>query len=113
MCELTDQFSRAHWIAVPHSSRAPRREKVRIVRMRNAELGATTTKLGDAQVRIFNRERTVVDAFRYLDKKIAIKALKAYLQGRVKGYKPDLNKLDSYAKALRVSITPYVEAFAT
>ena len=112
MYELTDQLPRAHWIAVPHSSRAPRREKVRIVRMRNAELGVTTTKLGDAHVRIFDRERTVVDAFRYLDKEIAIKALKAYLQGRVKGHKPDLRKLDSYAKALRVSIAPYVEAFA-
>jgi hypothetical protein len=55
----------------------------------------------------------VVDAFRYLDKEIAIKALKAYLQGRVKGYRPDLKKLDSYAKALRVNIAPYVEAFAT
>jgi hypothetical protein len=81
--------------------------------MRNAELGATTIKLGDAHLRVFDRERTVVDAFRYLDKKIAIKALKAYLQGRVKGYKPDLKRLDSYANALRVSITPYVEAFAT
>ncbi len=81
--------------------------------MRNAELGATTTKLGDVHVRIFNRERTVVDAFRYLDKEIAIKALKAYLQGRVKSYKPDLKKLDAYAKALRVSIASYVEAFAT
>ena len=112
MYELSDQLPRQHWIAVPHSSRAPRREKVRIVRMRNAELGATTTKLGDAHVRVFDRERTVVDAFRYLDKEIAIKALKAYLQGRVKGHKPDLRKLDSYAKALRVSIAPYVEAFA-
>lgn len=110
--ELTDQLPRQHWIAVPHSSRAPRREKVRIVRMRNAELGATTTKLGDAHVRVFDRERTVVDAFRYLDKEIAIKALKAYLQGRVKGHKPDLRKLGLYAKALRVSIAPYVEAFA-
>ncbi|MFN4895091.1 MAG: type IV toxin-antitoxin system AbiEi family antitoxin domain-containing protein [Pseudomonadota bacterium] len=112
MYELTDQLPRQHWIAVPHSSRAPRREKVRIVRMRNAELGATTIKLGDAQLRIFNRERTVVDAFRYLDKEIAIKALKAYLQGRIKGHKPDLRKLGSYAKTLRVSIAPYVEAFA-
>ena len=112
MYELTDQLPRQHWIAVPHSSRAPRREKVRIVRMRNAELGTTTIKLGDAHVRVFDRERTVVDAFRYLDKEIAIKALKAYLQGRVKGHKPDLRKLGSYAKALRVSIAPYVEAFA-
>jgi predicted transcriptional regulator of viral defense system len=112
MYELTDQLPRQHWIAVPHSSRAPRREKVRIVRMRNAELGATTIKLGDAQLRIFNRERTVVDAFRYLDKEIAIKALKAYLQGRIKGHKPDLRKLGSYAKTLRVGIAPYVEAFA-
>ena len=112
MYELTDQLPRQHWIAVPHSSRAPRREKVRIVRMRNAELGATTVKLGDAHVRVFDRERTVIDAFRYLDKEIAIKSLKAYLQGRVKGHKPDLRKLDSYAKALRVSIAAYVEAFA-
>jgi predicted transcriptional regulator of viral defense system len=110
--ELADQLPRQHWIAVPHSSRAPRREKVRIVRMRNAELGATTTKLGDAHVRIFDRERTVIDVFRYLDKEIAIKSLKAYLQGREKGHKPDLRKLDSYAKSLRVSIAAYVEAFA-
>ena len=32
---------------------------------------------------------------------------------RVKGYKPDVKRLDSYAKPLRVSIAPYVEAFAT
>jgi hypothetical protein len=45
-------------------------------------------------------------------KGIAIKVRKSYLQGRVKGSKPDLKKLDTYAKALRVSIAPYVEAFA-
>ena len=111
--ELTDQIPREYWIAVPHSSRAPRRNKARIIRMRNSSLGLTTIKLGDAQVRIFDRERTVVDSFRYLDKEIAIKALKAYLQARGKGFKPDLKKLQQYAKALRVKIGPYLEALTT
>ncbi len=111
--ELTDQIPRAHWIAVPHSNRAPRRERAKIVRMRNAALGVTTTKLGDAEVRIFDRERTIVDAFRYLDKEIAIKALKAYIQAGTKATKPDFKKLQRYAKTLRVKIDPYIEALTT
>ena len=75
--ELGDQIPREYWIAVPHSSRAPRRERSRIVRMRNTTLGRTSIKLGDVKVQIFDRERTIIDSFRYLDKEIAIKALKS------------------------------------
>ena len=37
--DLTEEIPRFHWIAVSNSSRAPRRKGVKIVRMRNLELG--------------------------------------------------------------------------
>lgn len=108
---LTDQVMRESWIAVPHKQRAPKRLNTRIVRMRNLKLGATKMKLGEYPVRIFDRERCIVDAFRYLDKEIAIKALKLYLQGGK--YRPDLIRLQSYSRKLRVNLTPYILAYTT
>lgn len=108
---LTDQVMRESWIAVPHHQRAPRRSNTRVIRMRNLELGLEDMMLGEFPVRIFDRERCVVDAFRYLDKEIAIKALRLYLQGREQ--KPDLRKLQSYAKKLRINLTPYLLAYTT
>lgn len=108
---LTDQVMRESWIAVPHQQRAPKRLNTRFVRMRNLSLGITQMMLGEYSVRIFDRERCIVDAFRYLDKEVAIKALKRYLQGG--NYKPDLKKLQSYAGKLRVNLTPYILAYTT
>lgn len=79
--------------------------------MRNIELGKTKIKLGEYHVQIFDRERCIVDAFRYLSKEIAIKAIQYYFRGS--GYKPNLKKLGKYAKALRVNITPYILAYTT
>jgi predicted transcriptional regulator of viral defense system len=109
---LTDQIMREFWIAVPHASKSPQRSKTRIVRMRNIELGQTEIQIGEQSLKIFNRERTVVDAFRYLSQEIAIKALQAYLRP-TKDYKPDLNKLMDYAKQLRVNIHPYIMTLTT
>lgn len=106
---LTDQVMRESWVAVPHKQRAPRRDNVRIVRMRNVTLGVVPLKLGEYTINIFDRERCVVDAFRYLDNEVAIKALKLYLDGSK--YKPDLVRLQVYAKKLRVDLTPYILAF--
>lgn len=108
---LTDQVMRESWIAVPHQQRAPKRPNTRIIRMRNLELGATKIMLGEFSVRIFDRERCIVDAFRYLDKEIAIKSLKRYLQGGE--YKPDPKKLQAYSKKLRVNLTPFILAYTT
>ena len=108
---LTDQVMRESWIAIPHQHRAPKRPNTRIVRMRNLALGVTQTLLGEYLVHIFDRERCIVDAFRYLDKEIAIKALKRYLQGGKS--KPDLKRLQAYAKKLRVNLTPYILAYTT
>ncbi len=61
---------------------------------------------------IFDRERTIVDAFRLLSREIAIKALKIAL---TKGGKNriDLIKLQEYAKKLRCNIAPYLISLTT
>lgn len=110
--QLTDEIMRECWLAIPHQCTAPKRAHVHIVRMRNVTLGRTTIQLGGYTVKIFDRERSVIDAFRYLDKEIAIKALQGYLQ--VQGnWRPDLAKLAAYAKKLRVDLTPYIMALTT
>jgi predicted transcriptional regulator of viral defense system len=107
---LTDEIMREFWIAVPHATTSPTRQNAHIVRMRNISFGQTFIKIGNQKLKIFDRERTIVDAFRYLDKETALKALQAYLQTS-KDKKPDINKLLTYAKKLRVNLTPYISAF--
>ena len=109
--DLTDQVMREIWLAVPHKSHPPKRPNTRIIRMRNIDLGRTSVTLGEYQVQIFDRERCIIDAFRYLSKEIAIKALQRYFQS--KAVKPDQKKLGAYAKKLRVNITPYILSCTT
>jgi len=109
---MTDQIMREFWLAVPHSSKAPRRPNTRIIRMRNISLGQTKIRMGQLQLKIFDRERTVVDCFRYLSKEIAIKALQSYLRP-TKQARPDLKKLMAYAKVLHVKLEPYLLSLTT
>jgi predicted transcriptional regulator of viral defense system len=109
--ELTDQVMREIWIAIPHESYAPRRPNTKIIRMRNISLGKTEVSLGEYKVKIFDRERCIIDAFRYLSKEIAIKALQRYFQST--SYKTDPRKLGAYAKKLRFDITPYILSITT
>lgn len=109
---LTDQIMREYWIAVPNTDKSPKRPHTRIVRMRNMSLGLTTVKMGRYEVKIFDRERTIIDSFRYLSAEIAIKALQAYLKPSGK-QRADLPKLSRYAKALRININAYIMALTT
>lgn len=109
---LTDQIMREYWIAVPNKDKKPKRAHTRIVRMRNMTLGVTQVTLANFDLKIFDRERTVVDAFRYLSHEIAVKALQSYLKPS-NNEKPNLAKLSEYAKALRVNITPYLTVLTT
>jgi len=109
--DLTDQIMREIWIAIPHGMFSPKRPNTRIVRMRNMLLGKKKIRIGEFSVKIFDRERCVLDAFRYLSKEIAIKALRAYLNDPA--LKPNYKKLGEYAKKLRVNITPYILAYTT
>ncbi|MCE2983319.1 MAG: type IV toxin-antitoxin system AbiEi family antitoxin domain-containing protein [Parachlamydia sp.] len=109
--DLTDQIMREIWIAVPHESYPPKRPNTRIIRMRNVKLGKSEIAIGEYNVHIFDRERCVIDAFRYLSKEIAIKAIQKYFQSTK--HKPDPKKLGAYAKTLRVNITPYILSYTT
>ncbi len=110
--ELTDEIPREHWIAVPHSTTAPKRENTRIVRMRDMNTGKTVHTIGQETVIIFDRERTIVDAFRYLSKEIAIKALKLAVSGR-SGKKLDIKRLQQYAKQFSLNLDPYILTVTT
>jgi len=109
--ELTDEIPRRHWIAIPHKQFAPRRPRVKIIRMRDTKIGSTRMKLGGAVINIFDKERTIIDAFRFLAPETAIKALKIYLSG--KHGKADLVKLRKYSLNLKMPIEKYVEALTT
>lgn len=106
---LTDEIMREFWIAVPHSTTSPVRENTRIVRMRDISFGQTIVKIGGRNLKIFDRERSVVDAFRHLDREVALKALQAYLKSDKKR-RPDIGKLLRYAKKFGVELTPYISA---
>lgn len=104
--ELTDERMKEHWIAVPHSHPRSHFPMTRIIRMRNINLGVQKKIIADIEVRIFDPERTIVDSFRLLDFETAMKALKLYLKGQCG--KPNIKKLNAYAKELRVNIEKYV-----
>ena len=105
--DLTEEIPRFHWIAVPNSSRAPRRKGVKIIRMRNFELGKTKMKFGKETISIFDRERTVIDSFRFLGRETAIKALKESLKVKGKN-KINLRKMHLYSEKLRCNIDSYI-----
>jgi hypothetical protein len=79
--------------------------------MRDSKIGSTRIRLGGSAINIFDKERTIVDAFRFLALETAIKALKIYLSG--KHGKADLVKLRKYSLKLKMPIEKYVEAFTT
>ena len=108
----SEEKNRQYWIAIPHSTSAKASRLIKIARMRNAELGKTMISLDGVKVPIFDRERTIIDAFRQLGREAAIKALKIAITQKGAA-KIDLVKLQTYAKKLRVAIEPYLLAVGT
>jgi len=107
--ELTDEIPRQYWIAISHGTSHHASPMVKIIRMRNLTLGKTVIDIDGAVVSIFDRERTILDAFRYLSKETALKALKTGLE-QTREKRIDVNKLRSYAKKMKVIIDPYLLA---
>ena len=110
--DLTDEIPRKHWIAIRHGTSVKAPRQLKILRYRNMELGKTETNLQGTIVPIFDRERTIIDAFRLLSRETAIKALKTAVLQSGKN-KLDLIKLEAYAKKLRFDITPYLLSVTT
>lgn len=110
--DLTDEIMRQYWIAIPNKQRSPKRKHARFIRMRNLNLGRTKMEMGGHFIPIFDKERSVLDAFRFLSEETAIKALKAYLK-TTDTHKPDLPKILKYSAELRINIDPYIQALTT
>ena len=75
--ELTEEIPRQHWIAIRHDTSVKSKRGIKILRYRNIALGKTEIVLEGVKIPIFDRERTIIDAFRLLSRETAIKALKA------------------------------------
>ena len=105
---LTEEIPRKHWIAVSNDRIAPKRPHAKIIRMRDVALGKTTIQIGNQKVFIFDKERTVVDAFRLLPIEVAIKALKKGLYEKKGKERLNIKKLRYYAKRQRVNLDPYI-----
>jgi predicted transcriptional regulator of viral defense system len=110
--ELTDEMPRKFWLAIPHEKWALKIKNTRIIRTRKFKEGKTKIKIAGVEIPIYDRERTIIDCFKYLDLEVAIKALKMYLKGN-SNFKPDIQKLRFYAKMFRKDISEYITSIMT
>jgi predicted transcriptional regulator of viral defense system len=96
--DLTDEEEKRVWLAFPQSHRVVNQE-YRLIYPRGASytLGVIRHAVGKREVRIYNAEKSVVDAFKYLPIDVAHKALRAYLRRKDK----NLDMLTKYARQLR------------
>ncbi len=110
--DLTEEIPRQHWIGIRHGTSARSSRQIKVVRFRDLDLGKVEIELEGARIPIFDRERTIIDAFRLLSRETAIKALKT---ASAKGGKNriDLIKLEAYAKKLHFDISPYLMSITT
>lgn len=110
--DLTEEIPRQHWIGIRHGTSVKEDREIKIVRFRNFDLGKTQVDLDGVSIPIFDRERTLIDAFRLLSRETAIKALKAALAIGGKD-RLDQIKLQEYAKVLRFEIAPFLMSLST
>lgn len=110
--DLTEEIPCQHWIGIRHGTSARSSRQIKIVRFRDLDLGKTEIELEGARISIFDRERTIVDAFRLLSRETAIKALKLAVAQGGKNH-IDLIKLEAYAKKLQIDISHYLLSITT
>jgi predicted transcriptional regulator of viral defense system len=113
--DLTTQIPHEVYMAVPRDSEPPRLDypPVRVFRFgaRAYAAGIETHDIDSTPVRIYSREKTLADCFKYRNKiglDTAVEALRRYReQGRI-----DVDALLKHAQACRVAnvIRPYLEA---
>lgn len=104
--DLTEEIPRRHWIAIPNSTSSPTRKNTIFKRMRDIDTGKINHQLDGETICIFDIERTIVDAFRFLSLETAIKSLKMGIDSN----QIDLNKIMKYAQKFNVKIEPYVHS---
>ena len=96
--ELTDEFERKIWLAFPRHHRIMNQEYRTVYpRGDSYSMGIVRHKIGLRKVRIYGREKSVVDAFKLLPIDAAYKVMRAYMKLKDK----DLDKVSWYAKKMR------------
>jgi len=113
--ELTTFNPSSIYLVIPHNKRAPKIEyppvKIFYFRKRFYETGIESIDTPYGPVKIYNREKTICDMFRYrkkLGEDIALEALKSYIN-----YKnSDFHRFMQYAEICQVKtvIQPYLKA---
>ncbi len=113
--DLTTQIPHEVWLAVPRDSEPPRVDypPVRVFRFATKAFaaGIETQNMDGTPVRVYSREKTLTDCFKYRNKiglDTVLEGLKRYKQqGRI-----DVDALMHYAKTCRVVnvMRPYLEA---
>ena len=110
--DLTEEIPRQHWIGIRHGTSAKSSRQIKIIRFRDLDLGKIEIELEGTCIPIFDRERTIIDAFRLLSRETAIKALKLAVTPSGKN-RIDLIKLEAYAEKLQFDISPYLLSITT
>lgn len=113
--EITTQIPHSVYIALPQNAGRPRLEypPLEVFWVTNSLhlVGVDVYVLDGVNVKIYNREKTIADCFKFrkrIEEEIALEALKDY----VSQPKVDVHKLLEYAKINRVEklITPYLKS---
>jgi len=98
--EITNKIPRSYWLAIPNNYSIPKdSDNLQIIRPRDLTTGVIWEKIAGQIVRITTPERSVCDAFRYLDEDTAITSLRHYFdqdEGKVR-----INDLLEMASKLR------------
>ena len=104
---LTDAEERQIWIALP-ALKIIHNPRYRIIRPSGVAytLGVEKYSFGKRVVRIYDIEKTIVDAFKYSTEEVAIKALKGYLKRKDK----KVQKLCDYSRQLRKPLDEIITA---
>lgn len=110
--DLTEEIPKKIWLAIPHEKWALKIKNTRIIRTRNFKEGITKINISNVDIPIYDKERTIIDCFKYLDVEVAIKALKMYLKGG-DNFKPDIKKLRFYSQLFRKDISEYITGIMT
>ena len=115
--ELTTHIPHAVYIALPQDAEMPRLEhpplEIIWLSPKTYEAGIETLRIDSVAVKIYDREKTITDCFKFRKKyglEVAVEALKNYLDRPKSDWK--LEKLMYYAKINRVEkvMAPYLEA---
>lgn len=97
--EVTEEFARSFWLAFPNNHPPIKNSMVRMIRPRNLELGIIKIQLSGVVVKITDPERSIVDAFKYLDEESSVTSLRMYLNQEES--KINIVKLVNYALTLK------------